>query len=108
MSSLAGGGGGHRTAGTYRTNWRRGSARLRLRYLGSGRPLGEGGSFIFSLLNCLEHVARLRNSRPVDLLLRLAVCGLRRPGAVLPTALKVLAHPLSFIFFERAGVCFFL
>jgi hypothetical protein len=70
--------------------------------------LGEGCSFIFSLLNCLEHVARLRNSRPVDLLLRLAVCGLRRPGAVLPTALKVLAHPLSFIFFERAGVCFFL
>jgi hypothetical protein len=70
--------------------------------------LGYGGSFIFSLLNRLEHVARLRNSRPVDLLLRFAVYCLRRPGTVLPTPLKVLAHPLSFIFFERTGVCFLL
>jgi hypothetical protein len=70
--------------------------------------LGLGCGFIFTLLDRLEHIARLRNSRPVDLLLRLAFSCLRRPGAVFPTPLKVLAHPLSFIFFERAGVCFLL
>jgi hypothetical protein len=31
-----------------------------------------------------------------------------RTGAVSAAALKVLAHPLSFVFFERAGVRLFL
>jgi hypothetical protein len=60
------------------------------------------------LLNCLEHVAGLRNARPVDLLLGLAVDDLCRAGAIFSTTLKVLAHALSFIFFQRAGVCFLL
>ncbi len=71
------------------------------------RPLGYSRSFIFPLLDCLEHVARLGNSRPVDLLLRLAVY-LRGAGAVLPAALKVLTYPLCFIAFQGAGVCLFL
>jgi hypothetical protein len=75
-----------------------------LSHLGSGGPLGYGRSFIVSLLNCLEHVARFRNARPVDLLLGLAALCSGCTGAVLPGALKVLAHPLCFIFFERAGV----
>jgi hypothetical protein len=62
--------------------------------------LGYGCSFIFSLLNSLEHVAWLGNARPVDLLLRLAVHDPRGPGAILAGALEMLAHPLSFIFFE--------
>jgi hypothetical protein len=62
----------------------------------NGRPLGYGRSFIFSLLDCLEHVARLGDSRPVDLLLWLAVY-LRGPGAVLPAPLKVLTYPFCFI-----------
>jgi hypothetical protein len=70
------------------------------RGLGNGRPLGYGCGFIFSLLNSLEHVAWFGNSRPVDLLLGLAVHDLRGPGAILPGALEVLAYPLSFIFFE--------
>jgi hypothetical protein len=94
----------HGAAGGYRTSRNRGPGRLGLSHLGSRRPLGYGRSFIFSLLNRLEHVARFRNSRPVDLLLGLAVGGPSRTGAVLPGALKVLAHPLRFIFFERAGV----
>ena len=65
------------------------------------RPLGYGCSFIFSLLNCLEHVAGFRYARPVDLLLRFALC-LCGPGTVLPVPLKVLAYPLCFIFFQRA------
>jgi hypothetical protein len=73
----------------------------------NGRPLGYGRSFIFSLLDCLEHVARLGDSRPVDLLLWLAVY-LRGPGAVLPAPLKVLTYPFCFIAFQRAGVCLFL
>jgi len=39
-------------------------------------------------------------------LLRLAVHDLRRTGAILPGTLKVLAHPLGFVFFQRAGVRF--
>jgi hypothetical protein len=62
--------------------------------------LGYGCGFIFSLLNSLEHVAWFGNSRPVDLLLRLAIHDLRGAGAILAGALEVLAHPLSFIFFE--------
>jgi hypothetical protein len=62
--------------------------------------LGDGCGLIFPLLNSLEHVAWFGNSRPVDLLLGLAVHDLRGPGAILPGALEVLAYPLSFIFFE--------
>jgi hypothetical protein len=62
--------------------------------------LGYSCGFIFSLLDSFEHVAWLGNSRPVDLLLGLAVHDLRGPGAILPGALEVLAYPLSFIFFE--------
>jgi hypothetical protein len=68
--------------------------------------LGDGRGFIFSLLNSLEHVAWFGNSRPVDLLLRLAVHDLRRSGAILPSTVKVLAHPLGFVFFQRAGMGF--
>jgi hypothetical protein len=70
--------------------------------------LGHSRRFILALLNCFEHVAWLGYSRPVDLLLRLATLCLGRPGTVFPGALKVLAYPLGFIFFERAGVGFFL
>ncbi len=70
------------------------------RSLGNGGPLGYGCGFIFSLLNSLKYVAWLGNSRPVDLLLGLAVHDLRRPSAVLPGALEVLAYPLSLIFFQ--------
>jgi hypothetical protein len=97
-----------RASGSYRTSWNHGLGRLGLRCLGSRRPLGYRRSFIFTLLNCLEHVAGLRNARPVDLLLGLVVDGPRRAGAILPTTLKVLAHPLRLIFFQRAGVCFLL
>jgi hypothetical protein len=71
------------------------------------RPLGYGRSFIFSLLDRFEHVAWLGDSRPVDLLLRLAVY-LRGSGAVLPAPLKMLTYPLCFIAFQGAGVCLFL
>jgi hypothetical protein len=87
--------------------WRRGAGYLGLNRRRGERPLGYGRSFIFSLLDCLEHVARLGDSRPVDLLLWLAVY-LRGPGAVLPATLKVLTYPLSFIAFQGAGVCLFL
>jgi hypothetical protein len=66
------------------------------------RPLGYGCGFIFSLLDRFEHVAGLRDPRPVDLLLRLALY-LRRAGAVLAAAaVEVLADPLCFIAFQRA------
>jgi hypothetical protein len=69
-----------------------------------GRPLSHRRSFILTLLNCLEHIARLGYARPVDLLLRLGGVYPSRPSAVLAATLKVLAHPFCFIFFERAGV----
>jgi hypothetical protein len=73
--------------------------------LRGGWTLGYGRSFVLPLLNGLKHVAWLRNPRPVNLLFRLVVCGLRRTGSV-PAAgtLEVLAHPLGFVFFERTGV----
>jgi hypothetical protein len=76
---------------------------LGLSQRGNGRPLRAGRCFIFSLLNRLKHVARFRYSRPVDLLLGLALC-FRRPGAVLAAAVKVLAYTLRFIRFQRARV----
>jgi hypothetical protein len=89
--------------------WGRGPGCLRLRRSRrrNRRPLGYGRGFIFSLLDRLEHVARLGDSRPVDLLLRLAVY-LRGSGAVLPAPLKMLTYPLCFIAFQGAGVCLFL
>jgi hypothetical protein len=99
---------GNRTAGTYRASRRGRLDRLGLRSRGSGRPLSYGRSFILTLLNCLEHVARLGDARPVDLLLGLVVDDPGQTSAILPTTLKVLAHALSFIFFQRAGVCFLL
>ena len=77
---------------------------LRLSWLRNGRPLGNRRSFIFPLLDCLEHITRLRNSRPVDFLLRLTAVRPGRTGAILPVTLKVLAHPFCFIFFQRTGV----
>jgi hypothetical protein len=73
--------------------------------LRGGWTLGYGRSFVLTLLNSLKHVAWLRNPGPVNLLFRLVVCSLRRPGTV-PAAgtLEVLAHPLGFVFFERTGV----
>jgi hypothetical protein len=68
--------------------------------------LGHGRGFIFSLLDGLEDVAGFGHPRPVNLLLRLAAFGLRGPGAVLAGTVKVLTHPLSFVLFQRAGVCF--
>jgi hypothetical protein len=68
--------------------------------------LGDGCGFIFSLLNSFEHIAWFGNSRPVDLLLGLAVHDLRRAGAILPTTVKVLTHPLGFVFFQRRRVGF--
>jgi hypothetical protein len=76
--------------------WSGGPGYLGLGRRRNGRPLGYGRSFIFSLLDCLEHITRLRDARPVDLLLWLALdpCG---PGAVLSAALKVLTYPFCFI-----------
>ncbi len=86
-------------------SWSRGPGHLGLRRLRSMRPLGYGRRFVFPLLDCLEHIAGFRYARPVDLLLRLAAFYLGGPGTVFPaTTLKVLAHPLGFVFFERAGV----
>ena len=78
--------------------WSGGSDCLGLDRRRNGRPLGYGRSFVFSLLDSLEHIARLGDSRPVDLLLWLALypCG---PGAVLSATLKVLTYPFCFIAF---------
>jgi hypothetical protein len=77
--------------------------------LRGGWTLGYGRSFVLTLLNGLKHVAGLRNPRPINLLFRLVVYSLRRPGTV-PAAgtLEMLAYPLGFVFFERAGVRFLL
>jgi hypothetical protein len=77
--------------------------------LRGGWTLSHGRSFVLTLLNRLKHVAGLRNSRPINLLFRLVVLGLRRPGTV-PAAgtLEVLAYTLGFVFFERAGMRLFL
>jgi hypothetical protein len=67
--------------------------------------LGYGRSFVLTLLNGLEHVAGLRNPRPVNLLFWLVVCSLLGPGTVSTAGtLEVLAHTLGFIFFKRAGM----
>jgi hypothetical protein len=89
-------------------DWNRRPGSLGLNRRRRGRPLSDGRSFILTLLNCLEHIAGLGHARPVDLLLRLAGVYPSRPSAVLAATLKVLAHPFCFIFFERAGVGFFL
>lgn len=68
------------------------------------RSLGYGRGFIFSLLDRLEHVAWLGDSRPIDPLLRLVVY-LGSAGAILPATLKMLTYPFRFIAFQRAGVC---
>jgi hypothetical protein len=72
---------------------------------GSGRTGAALRFFriLFSLLNCLQHVARFRYTRPVDLWLRLAF-GFCRSGTVLATTAKMRAHPLRFVSFERAGM----
>jgi hypothetical protein len=86
--------------------WSGGLGCLGLSRRRDGRPLGYGRSFIFSLLDRLEHVSRLGDSRPVDLLLWLAV-DLRGARAVLAAPLKMLTDPFCFIAFQRAGVCLF-
>jgi hypothetical protein len=93
---------GTRNYGTY---WDPRPGCLRLSGLRGGWTLGYGRSLVLTLLNSLEHVAGFRNPRPVNLLFWLIVCSLRSPGTV-PAAgtLEVLAHPLGFVFFERAGV----
>jgi hypothetical protein len=94
-----------RRSGGYRRGWSGGLGCLGLSRRRNGGPLGYSRSFIFSLLDGLEHVARLGDPRPVDLLLRLAVC-LCSSSTILPAALKVLTYPFCFIAFQRAGVCF--
>ncbi len=86
-------------------SWSGGPGCLGLGWRGNGRPLGYGRSFIFSLLDCLEHIARLGDARPVDLLLWFGLYPRGGPGTVLPATLKVLTYPLCFIAFQRAGVC---
>ena len=96
--------GGHRGGGGDWMSRNRRSRGLGLNRCRHGRPLSRGRSFIFTLLNCLEHIARLGDARPVDLLFRLAGVYPSRPSAVFAATLKVLAHPFCFIFFERAGM----
>jgi hypothetical protein len=67
-------------------------------------PLGYSRSFVLPLLYGLEHVSWLRYARPVDFLFRLRAVGARCAAAVPATTLKMLAYPLCFILFERAGV----
>ena len=98
--ALHGAGGG----GRCRMGWSGRLGCLGLSHRWNARPLRSGRCFIFSLLNRLKHVARFRDSRPVDLLLRLALY-FRRTGTVLPAAMKVLAYTLCFIRFQRARVC---
>jgi len=110
--SGARGGAGGGTGGGIRNQGTRWNSRpdcLRLSGLRDGWTLGYGRSFVLTLLNGLKHVAWFGNPGPVNLLFRLAVCSLRRAGSV-PAAgtLEVLAHPLGFVFFERAGVCLLL
>ena len=95
---------GHRGGGGDWMSWNRRPRGLGLNRCRHGRPLSHGRSFILTLLNCLQHIARLGNARPVDLLLRLAGVYPSRPSAVLAATLKVQAHPFCFIFFERAGM----
>jgi hypothetical protein len=95
---------GHRRGGSYWMDRNRRPGGLGRNRCRRGRPLSHGRSFILTLLNCLEHIARFGNARPVDLLLRLAGVYPSRPSAVLAATLKVLAHPFCFIFFERAGM----
>jgi hypothetical protein len=87
------------------TRWNGRLGCLRLSVLRGGWTLGYGRSFVLTLLNGLKHVAWLGDPRPVNLLFRLVVYSLRRPGTV-PAAgsLEVLAHTLGFVFFERTGV----
>jgi hypothetical protein len=89
----------------YRLGWSGGPGCLRLSRWLNGRPLGHSRSIIFSLLNCLQHVAGLGYARPIDLLLWLALY-LRGAGAILSATVKVLAYPFCFIAFQRTGVCF--
>jgi hypothetical protein len=95
-------GGGRRRNGSYWLAW---DGRPGCRGLGyrRRRPLRSGRRFILSLLNRLQHVARFRYSRPIDLLLGLALC-FRRAGAVLAAAVKVLTYALRFIRFQRTRV----
>ncbi len=99
--------GGRHRGRDYRLRWSGGPGRLGRSRRWDRRPLGYRRSFIFSLLDCLEHVARLGDSRPVDLLLGLAF-RFGGPGAVLPAPLEVLTYPFCFIAFQRAGVCLLL
>ena len=94
-----------RRTGDQGTRWNARPGYLRLSGLRGGGTLGYGRSFVLALLNGLEHVAGLRNPRPIDLLFWLIVCSLRSPGTVSAAGtLEVLAHTLGFIFFERTGV----
>jgi hypothetical protein len=59
--------------GNYGTRWNARLGCLRLGDLRSGWTLGLSRSFVLTLLNGLEHVAGLRNPRPVNLLFWLVV-----------------------------------
>jgi hypothetical protein len=69
-----------------------------------GRTLRRSGSFFLPLLNGLQNVAGLGNTRPVDLLLGFAALRAGRRGAVSAATLEISAHTLGFVFFERAGM----
>jgi len=58
------------------------------------------------LLYGFEHISRLGDARPVNLLLGLAVRFGRGSAILSTTAVEVLADTLRLIAFERAGVCF--
>jgi hypothetical protein len=62
------------------------------------------GSFFFSLLDCLEHVAGLRDARPVDLRLGRSAFAASCGRSARSAALKVGAHTLGFIKLKRTGV----
>ncbi len=73
------------------------SNRLRGRGHGSSGARRRRGSFFFLLLDRLEHVAGLRNPRPVDLWFGGSGLGARTAGCAAPAALEVSAHTLGFV-----------
>ncbi len=70
------------------------------------RGNGALGSLFFLLQHGLHHIARLGDTRQVDLRLRLRGCSLFRPGrgAFHASAVEERAYPLRLIVFQRTGM----